>query len=97
MRAGYGFFYDANMLVVSSSLYFNPPLFNVRVFFPTAQLPRAVQVVAQALPLSHATQLARGLVLGRPIENAALHVVALALIAIAGVALARALTARRLR
>lgn len=37
VRTGYGFFYDANMLVVSSSLYFNPPLFNVRVFFPTAQ------------------------------------------------------------
>ncbi|MCC6291083.1 MAG: TonB-dependent receptor [Bryobacterales bacterium] len=35
LRAGYGFFHDANMLVVSSSLYFNPPLFNIRVFFPS--------------------------------------------------------------
>jgi len=60
-------------------------------------LPRAVQLVAQVLPLSHATQLARGLVLGRPVENAALHVVALALIALLGVLLARKLVARRLR
>jgi hypothetical protein len=30
-------FYDSGMFVVNSSLYFNPPLFNVRVFFPTAQ------------------------------------------------------------
>jgi len=35
-RAGYGVFYDSGMFVVNSSLYFNPPLFNVRVFFPTA-------------------------------------------------------------
>ena len=35
VRAGYGYFHDPNMLVVSSSLYFNPPLFNVRVFFPS--------------------------------------------------------------
>ena len=35
IRGGYGLYYDAGMLVVNSSLYFNPPLFNVRVFFPT--------------------------------------------------------------
>ncbi|MGH9660864.1 MAG: TonB-dependent receptor domain-containing protein, partial [Bryobacteraceae bacterium] len=36
VRAGYGVYYDASMLVVNSSLYFNPPYFNVRIFFPTA-------------------------------------------------------------
>ncbi len=36
VRSGYGLFYDSSMLVVNSSLYFNPPLFTVRAFFPTA-------------------------------------------------------------
>ncbi|MBM3775185.1 MAG: hypothetical protein FJW37_08485, partial [Acidobacteria bacterium] len=36
VRGGYGLYYDAGMAVVNSSLYFNPPFFNVRVFFPTA-------------------------------------------------------------
>ncbi|GMU69277.1 MAG: hypothetical protein AMXMBFR37_16090 [Steroidobacteraceae bacterium] len=79
------------------TLFITPMMLVSGVFFPTAQLPRAVQLVAQVLPLSHATQLARGLVLGRPIDNAAGHVLALVLIAIVGVLLARWLTARRLR
>jgi len=79
------------------TLFITPMMLISGVFFPTAQLPRAVQVVAQILPLSHATQLARGLVLGRPIDNAAGHVLALAAIALVGVLLARTLTARRLR
>jgi len=36
LRGGYGIYYDANMLVVNSSLYFNPPFFNVQLAFPTA-------------------------------------------------------------
>ncbi len=35
VRGGYGIYYDSGMLVVNSSLYFNPPYFNVRAFFPT--------------------------------------------------------------
>ncbi|MGH9674693.1 MAG: hypothetical protein ACRD44_16055, partial [Bryobacteraceae bacterium] len=35
VRAGYGVFYDAGMMVVNSSFYFNPPVFNVRIAFPT--------------------------------------------------------------
>jgi hypothetical protein len=35
-RAGYGFFYDSGLMVANTSLYFNPPYFNIRVFFPTA-------------------------------------------------------------
>ena len=35
-RGGYGIYYDAGTLIVNSAQYFNPPYFNVRVFFPTA-------------------------------------------------------------
>ncbi|MGA2739836.1 MAG: TonB-dependent receptor [Bryobacteraceae bacterium] len=35
MRGGYGIYYDAGMVVVNSALYFNPPYFNIRVFFPS--------------------------------------------------------------
>src|SRR5262249_31074924 len=37
VRGGYGVYYDSGMFVVNSSLYFNPPYFNVRAFFPSAQ------------------------------------------------------------
>jgi hypothetical protein len=37
IRGGYGIFYDAGMLTVNSALYFNPPFFNIYVYFPTAQ------------------------------------------------------------
>lgn len=36
VRSGYGLYYDASMLVINSSLYFNPPLFSIRAYFPTA-------------------------------------------------------------
>lgn len=36
LRGGYGIFYDSGILVVNSSLYFNPPYFTIGVFFPTA-------------------------------------------------------------
>ncbi|MBO0719364.1 MAG: TonB-dependent receptor [Blastocatellia bacterium] len=35
LRGGYGIYYDAGMLVVNSSLYFNPPYFNIRISYPT--------------------------------------------------------------
>jgi hypothetical protein len=37
MRGGYGIYYDAGMVVVNSALYFNPPYFNIRVFFPSQE------------------------------------------------------------
>ncbi|MGD9598841.1 MAG: ABC transporter permease [Steroidobacteraceae bacterium] len=79
------------------TLFITPMMLVSGVFFPTAQLPPAVQVVAQVLPLSHATGLMRAIVLGQPIGNAGGHLLALALIAVFGLALARALVARRLR
>jgi len=35
LRGGYGLYYDSGMLVVNSAQYFNPPEFNLRVYFPT--------------------------------------------------------------
>jgi hypothetical protein len=35
VRGGYGVYFDSGMLVVNSSLYFNPPYFSVRTYFPT--------------------------------------------------------------
>lgn len=35
-RAGYGVYFDSGMFVVNSAQYFNPPQFNLRVFFPSA-------------------------------------------------------------
>lgn len=36
LRAGYGLYFDSGMFIVNSAQYFNPPQFNLRVFFPTA-------------------------------------------------------------
>ncbi len=35
VRGGYGIYYDSSMAEVSTALYFNPPFFSIRVFFPT--------------------------------------------------------------
>src|SRR6202011_4944391 len=37
IRGGYGIYYDAGTLTVNSAMYFNPPYFNIYVFFPTAK------------------------------------------------------------
>lgn len=79
------------------TLFITPMMMVSGVFFPTSQLPPAVQAVAQVLPLSHATQLVRGIVLGRPVEGVFVHLAALALFALIGIVVARALVARRLR
>ena len=36
VRGGYGLYYEAGMLTVNSAMYFNPPYFNIYVFFPSA-------------------------------------------------------------
>lgn len=35
VRGGYGIYYDSSMSEVNTALYFNPPFFTIRVFFPT--------------------------------------------------------------
>jgi hypothetical protein len=36
VRGGYGIYYDSGMFTTTTALYFNPPFFTTRVFFPTA-------------------------------------------------------------
>ena len=36
VRGSYGVFYDANVLEANSGLYFNPPYFDLQLFFPSA-------------------------------------------------------------
>jgi len=51
VRGGYGIYYDAGMLVVNSSLYFNPPYFNLQLAFPTAtSLPAIDSPFANGIP-----------------------------------------------
>ena len=38
VRAGYGVFYDSGMLTSNTAQYFNPPNFNLHVFFPVTSL-----------------------------------------------------------
>ncbi len=37
LRGGYGIFYDSGTLIENSALYFNPPYFNLQLFFPGKQ------------------------------------------------------------
>ena len=37
VRGGYGVFYDSGTLIENSALYFNPPYWSLRLFFPGAQ------------------------------------------------------------
>ncbi len=39
VRGGYGLFYDSGTLIENSALYFNPPYFTLRLFFPGEQRP----------------------------------------------------------
>ena len=36
VRAGYGIYYDSGMFTVNSAQYFNPPIFNLAVYFPSS-------------------------------------------------------------
>ncbi|HEY3597878.1 MAG TPA: ABC transporter permease [Paraburkholderia sp.] len=59
------------------TLVLTPMLLLSGVFFPIAQLPPAAQYVTQLLPLAHAVDLIRPAMLGRPIDDAALHIAVL--------------------
>jgi hypothetical protein len=39
LRGGYGLFYDSGTLIENSALYFNPPYWQLRLFFPTQTSP----------------------------------------------------------
>lgn len=66
------------------------------VFYPPTALPDWLAAIAAWLPLTHAVELARPLVLGRIPENIGLHVFTLLAYGAAGFAAALALTRRRL-
>ena len=78
------------------TLFITPMLLISGVFFPADQLPAFLQAVASVLPLSHAVQLARPLLLGDVPANAAGHVAALLAIAALAFGIATVLTRRRL-
>jgi lipooligosaccharide transport system permease protein len=66
------------------------------VFYPPSALPGWLAAVAAWLPLTHAIDLARPLILGRIPDAALVHVLALLAYGVAGFALALRLTRRRL-
>jgi len=66
------------------------------VFFPMERLPRAFQLIAEVLPLTHAVQIARPLMLGVIPDRVIVHVVVLLAYAAAGFYAATVLFRRRL-
>lgn len=78
------------------TLVITPMVLLCGVFYPVSQLPPALQQVSAFLPLSHALDLVRPLMLGRVPEAAALHVLVLAAYGGAGFWIGLGLTRRRL-
>jgi lipooligosaccharide transport system permease protein len=78
------------------SLFMMPMMLVSGVFFPMQQLPPVVQVIGQLLPLAHATELSRGLVVGAPLDRIGLHVLVIALYGVVSVTIAIRLVSRRL-
>lgn len=66
------------------------------VFYPPSALPAWLMAVSQALPLTHAIEMARPLVLGHWPQGVGLHVLVLLGYGLAGFAFAVRLTRRRL-
>ncbi len=87
---GYDFFQYYFTLVIT------PMAFVSGVFFPAAQLPSWLQVCAQALPLTHAIELARPLLLGHAPATPLLNIAVLLAYALAGAYVATVVTRRRL-
>ena len=90
LAPGYDFFTYFFTLVLT------PMLLLSGVFFPVEQLPAALQAVANLLPLKHAIDIARPLMLGRVPADLGLHVAVLLLYAGAAFYAATVLTRRRL-
>jgi len=66
------------------------------VFYPLQNMPGWLQALASALPLTHAIDLGRPLLLGRWPESPLLNIVVLAAYGVAGFAIALVLLRRRL-
>ncbi|NMG75397.1 ABC transporter permease [Aromatoleum diolicum] len=78
------------------TLFITPMTLVSGVFFPAEQLPAAVQFVASLLPLTHAVELARPLLLGKAPDDIVLHLGVLVAYGAAGFWIALGLTRRRL-
>lgn len=78
------------------TLAITPMVLLCGVFFPVTQLPPILQAVSAWLPLTHAIDLARPLVVGTVPGNIGLHVFALLAYGGVGYVIALALTRRRL-
>ena len=78
------------------TLVMTPMLLLSGVFFPLEQLPEGAQKATMVLPLAHAVALIRPLMLGRPVENAAVHLAVLAAYAVVALVVALVLLRRRL-
>jgi lipooligosaccharide transport system permease protein len=78
------------------TLALTPMLLLSGVFFPIAQLPALAQHITLLLPLAHAVELIRPAMLGRPLQDPALHVGVLAAYAIVPFFISAALFRRRI-
>lgn len=77
------------------TLFLTPTMFLSGVFFPRSQLPGWVQLLSEALPLTHAVALVRPLFLNQWPPQALLHLAVLLAYAVLAFWLALALTRRR--
>ena len=90
LAPGYDFFTYFFTLVLTPMLLFSG------VYFPVDQMPGWLGTVSNVLPLKHAIDLARPLMMGRIPDGIALHVGVLALYAVIAYYVALVLTRRRL-
>ncbi len=79
------------------TLFLTPTMFLSGVFFPRDQLPRAMRILSEGLPLTAAVELIRPLFLGQLPANALQHLAVLVAYAVIGFWLALALTRKRFR
>jgi lipooligosaccharide transport system permease protein len=78
------------------TLVLTPMLLLSGVYFPVAQMPGWLEIVASFLPLKHAIDLARPLLAGQVPANVLLHVAVVLAYAVAAYFVALVLTRRRL-
>ena len=90
LAPGYDFFTYFFTLVLTPMLLFSG------VYFPVEQMPAWLSTIANLLPLKHAIDIARPLMLGRVPDAIAVHVVVILAYAFVGYWTAMALTRRRL-
>jgi lipooligosaccharide transport system permease protein len=90
MAPGYDFFTYFFTLVLT------PGLLLSGVYFPVEQMPGWLAVAAEMLPLKHAIDIARPLMLGRVPDALLLHLCVLVAYALAAIYVAMVMTRRRL-